>query len=391
MNYNTNVGLNSTLKQIKNKKESWEKMTIATAFHGSDIDAIEQHYHMKRENIINFSANVNPLGISKRLKDALAQNIDVIGRYPDRHYITLRKSIATYTGTDFNHILVGNGSTELISLVIQIKQPKNCLLLGPTYSEYERELELARCHIAHYNLKEHDDFQFNFTDFENKLSPTLDMIILCNPNNPTSTCIGKQDLEKLLNICKQYHILVMIDETYIEFAPQMENITAASFISRYDNLVVLRGVAKFFASPGLRLGYALMGDLDLLNQINEQKNPWSINSLAEYAGTIMFSDEEYITKTRDFINTELDFMYQALKKLPKLKVYKPIANFILVRLKNETASGKDFFEFCIKRGIMIRDCSTFHSLEGDYVRFCIMNTNDNRKLLACFEKYFSAF
>jgi len=391
MNYNTNVGLNSTLKQIKNKKESWEKMTIATAFHGSDIDAIEQHYHMKRENIINFSANVNPLGISKRLKDALAQNIDVIGRYPDRHYITLRKSIATYTGTDFNHILVGNGSTELISLVIQIKQPKNCLLLGPTYSEYERELELARCHIAHYNLKEHDDFQFNFTDFENKLSPTLDMIILCNPNNPTSTCIGKQDLEKLLNICKQYHILVMIDETYIEFAPQMENITAASFISRYDNLVVLRGVAKFFASPGLRLGYALMGDLDLLNQINEQKNPWSINSLAEYAGTIMFSDEEYITKTRDFINTELDFMYQALKKLPKLKVYKPIANFILVRLKNETASGKDFFEFCIKRGIMIRDCSTFHSLEGDYVRFCIMNANDNRKLLACFEKYFSAF
>jgi len=128
--------------------------------------------------------------------------------------------------------------------------------------------------------------------------------------------------------------------------------------------------------------------LELLDFINEKKNPWSINSLADVAGSVMFSDTGYINETRRLINDERDFMYESLGRLPKLKVYRPTGNFILVRIEDDNVTSQDFFEFCIKRGLMIRDCSSFASLKERFVRFCIMQPEKNRKLLGCFEEYF---
>ncbi|MGB4658701.1 MAG: histidinol-phosphate transaminase, partial [Mobilitalea sp.] len=268
-------------------------------FHGSDLETIERVYGIKKEDIVSFSANVNPLGISPKLKTTLSEQIDAIMSYPDREYTSLRKKISEYVNTDIEHIVVGNGSTELISLFIQIKAPKKALIIGPTYSEYEREVSLGGGNTRYYRLEEENDFALNIQKLSLELTTDVDLLVICNPNNPTSTSITRSDMRQILDICKIKGIFVMVDETYVEFAENVDDITSAPLTEYYNNIIILRGISKFYAAPGLRLGYAICGNVDLLKEINQRKNPWTINSLAAIAGEIMFTDEEYIKNTRN--------------------------------------------------------------------------------------------
>ena len=350
-------------------------------FHGSDLEKIEEIYHIKKEDITSFSANVNPLGISPLLRDTLAKHVDAITSYPDREYTQLRKSICAYTGANFENIIVGNGSTELISLFIQTTHPKKALILGPTYSEYEREISLEGGHTLYYPLKEENNFQMDVEDFCRQLNDSLDLLVLCNPNNPTSTAVTRKDMRKILDCALQYGISVMVDETYEEFTPEGSKISSIPLTNNYNNLIVLRGISKFFAAPGLRLGYAVTGNPDLLKYINTKKNPWTINSLAEIAGCIMFSDKDYINKTKALISGERQRMYDTLSSWKTVKVYPSCTNFLLVRILREDVTSDMVFDHCIRKGLMIRDCSTFPFLDSSYIRFCVMSPEKNEELL----------
>ncbi len=350
-------------------------------FHGSDLETIEKVYGIKKEDIISFSANVNPLGISPKLKATLAQRIDAIMSYPDREYSSLRRKIAEYAHTDMDNVIVGNGSTELISLFIQIKHPKKALIIGPTYSEYEREVALGGGTTRYYRLEEEKDFILDISSLEKELTSDVDLLVICNPNNPTSSAIAKSDMRKILDICKQKGIFVMVDETYVEFTEDVAKITSAPLTGYYNNIIILRGISKFFAAPGLRLGYAICGNADLLKEMNQRKNPWTINSLAAIAGEIMFTDEEYIKDTRTLIATERDRICSNLAACKNIKYYPPTANFILIKILKEETTSMDLFEAAIRKGLMIRDCSTFPFLNNKFIRFCFMNPEHNNALL----------
>ena len=128
------------------------------------------------------------------LRTTLADKIDAITTYPDREYTSLRKCIAAYCGTDYEDVIVGNGSTELISLFIQIEHPKKAMIIGPTYSEYEREISLGGGTTLYYPLREKDDFRLDVNDFISHLNENIDLLVICNPNNPTSSCITSADM-----------------------------------------------------------------------------------------------------------------------------------------------------------------------------------------------------
>ena len=352
-------------------------------FHGSDLEKIEQYYGIKKDDIISFSANVNPLGISPKLRRTLAEKIDAITTYPDREYTALRRCIAKYAGTDYENIIVGNGSTELISLFIQIEHPKKAIIIGPTYSEYEREISLGGGTTLYYPLREEDGFRLHTADFISHLKDDIDLLVLCNPNNPTSTCISNKSMRLILDACLQHGIYVMVDETYVEFAEQMEQITSVPLTHYYNNLVILRGTSKFFAAPGLRLGYAITGNRDLVKTINTRKNPWTINSLAAIAGEIMFRDEDYIQETKRLISTERRRMYELFSAREDFQVYEPSGNFMLVKILRQDLSSQDLFDRTIRKGMMIRDCSTFPFLDDKFIRFCFMQPEMNDKLAAC--------
>lgn len=352
-------------------------------FHGSDLEKIESIYGIKKENITSFSANVNPLGISQKLKEELSTHIDCITTYPDREYCNLRKCMANYVGTEPENIIVGNGSTELISLFIQIEHPRKALILGPTYSEYEREVALGGGTTLYYPLKEENSFRLDTDHFTSKLDDSLDLLILCNPNNPTSSCISLDDMRKILDVCKEHDIYVMVDETYIEFVDDVAHTSAVPLTAYYNNIIILRGTSKFFAAPGLRLGYAITGNEDLLRNMNQRKNPWTINSLAVIAGELMFQDKDYIAATRDLVLSERQRMYELFQESERFRPYKPTANFMLLRIMDDDLTSQDLFDRAIREGMMIRDCSTFPFLNDKFIRFCFMKPEDNDRLAEC--------
>lgn len=343
-------------------------------FHGSDLEKIEKIYGIRKEEIISFSANVNPLGISPLLRRTLTEHIDAITAYPDREYTSLRQCIAGYCGCEAEHVIVGNGSTELISLFIQIEHPKKAMIIGPTYSEYEREISLGGGTTLYYPLREDNDFHLNVADFTAHLNENIDLLVLCNPNNPTSTAITRKDMRLILDVCKQHDIFVMVDETYVEFAENMDEITAVPLTNFYNNIIILRGTSKFFAAPGLRLGYAITGNPDLIKAINTRKNPWTINSLAVIAGELMFTDTDYIEKTKSLISKERSRIYEAFASHPDFKAYVPKANFMLLRLLREDMNADEMFDRTIRERMMIRNCSTFPFLDNKYIRFCFYGT-----------------
>ncbi len=350
-------------------------------FHGSDLESIEKVYGIKKENITSFSANVNPLGISPKLKTTLSEQIDAITSYPDREYTSLRTCIANYVKAEADDIIVGNGSTELISLFIQIKHPKKALIIGPTYSEYEREISLGGGSTLYHRLEEENNFQLNIPSLEKEMTQDVELLVICNPNNPTSTSITRSDMRKILDISKRKGIFVMVDETYVEFAEDIDKITSVSLTRYYNNIIILRGISKFFAAPGLRLGYAICGNADLLKEMNQRKNPWTINSLAAIAGEIMFTDNEYIRETRELIAKERSRIVSILSANSNVLCFPPTANFILIKILKEDVSSMDLFEAAIKKGLMIRDCSTFPFLNNKFIRFCFMNPDVNDQLL----------
>ena len=360
-----------------------------TQFHGSDLEKIEEIYGIPKEEIIGFGSNVNPLGLPESLKEYLSQHLDVLSSYPDREYRKLREALAAYTGADAKHILVGNGSTELICACIQALRPKEAVVLGPSYSEYERELRLAGSHIAYSDLKEEDEFRLDVEDLKGALAgrPDCSLLVLCNPNNPTSSAIPSGQMETLLDFCGAHGIWVMVDETYVEFAPSYQELTAIPLVARFPRLIVLRGVSKFWAAPGMRLGYALTKDAWLRSAISEHKNPWTVSSIAAAAGEHMFSDSSYIERTRALIDSERGRCLERLSSIEGLKPYPAFANFLLIRILKEDCSAHDLFEAAIRRRMMIRDCSDFHSLGKHYFRFCLLLPEQNTKLLDCIEEF----
>ena len=356
-------------------------MNTKPQFHGSDLEKIEKYYNIPKESIVKFAANVNPLGISENVKNLLKDNLDIISSYPDREYTDLRNSISEYLDVNSENILVGNGSTEFISLLIQQRLPKKALVIGPTYSEYSKELSLSNCIQEYYLLKEKDDFEINVPDLICTLDNGYDMLIICNPNNPTSSAILNGNMRIILEECRKRNIFVMIDETYVEFAPDGCSISSVQLTKEYDNLIVLRGVSKFFASPGLRFGYAITGNDSFRKTVKEHQIPWALNSVAAFAGEHFFKDSEFINNTKSLINIERTRIFNVLSNIDGFKTYPAFANFFLVKITRENITSSDVFEACIKKGLMIRDCSSFNLPGGEYFRFCIMNQDDNNQLL----------
>ena len=227
--------------------------TAKMVFHGSDIEKICEVYQLKSEEIVKFGANVNPLGLSEHVKEQLAGRLDILSSYPDRDYTSLRSTISEYCNIPAEFILPGNGSSELIALLIQERNPKHTLILGPTYSEYSRELSFSGSTQEYYHLREEDNFVLNVDDLCHTLDGKYDFLILCNPNNPTSSAISINDLRRIVSFCNERNIFVMIDETYVEFAPDINEITAVSLTREFTNLMILRGVSKFYAGVSFEL------------------------------------------------------------------------------------------------------------------------------------------
>lgn len=212
----------------------------------------------------------------------------------------------------------------------------------------------------------------NVEDFCSHLNDSLDLLVLCNPNNPTSTAISRKEMRRILDRAMQYGISVMVDETYEEFTDAGIKISSIPLTNNYNNLIVLRGISKFFAAPGLRLGYAVTGNPDLLKYINTRKIHGLLTVWQRLQDVSCFRQRIY-WKTRALITSERNRLYQLLHTWKHVKVYPSCSNFLLVKILREDVTSEMVFEHCIRKGLMIRDCSTFPFLDNSFIRFCVMS------------------
>jgi len=352
--------------------------------HGGNVHKFLRETIAKDTNYFDFSANINPLGLSQSISSSIKDNINRIIHYPDVDGYDLKNIISQYYHTSYNYLTLGNGAVELLYILCNLLQPKNALILAPSFSEYERAARAAKAKIEYYYLKEHENFTL---DIENLILSIKqhDILFIGNPNNPTGTLLTSNDIEKIVSQAKENNCFVVVDESFIDFLPDSEKYTSRHLVKYFDNLLVLHSLTKFYAIPGLRLGFAITNS-KLTKSLHKVKDPWNVNALAQTAGIAALKDLKYQENSRAFMVQEIDFFYESLKTITKIKVYKPTVNFILANIESSTLNSAELKSIFLNENILIRDCSNYPGLSEYYVRFAIKNHDENVFLIKGLKK-----
>lgn len=342
--------------------------------HGGNI------YRFEREgkDVLDFSSNINPLGVPQKFINIAKENFDKLTNYPDPYYIELREKIGEHNSVTKENIIVGNGATEILFLYMRAVKPKKVLVLAPCFAEYERALKSVGAQIEYFELKEKNNFYPDIQTLKKKLEGQhYDLFLFCNPNNPTGQLIKFDDVKDLAAICKKQDMKIFIDEAFIEFVENWKEKTAA--LLKNKDVFIMRAFTKFFAIPGLRLGYGISFDEELMNKLQAEKEPWSVNTFANLAGLVMLDDKDYIKKSEKWVAEEKNFLYKELSKNKNLKVYKSECNFLLIKLL--TTTSQEIQARLLEKNILVRDASNFQFLDESYIRVAVKDREKNLKLI----------
>lgn len=333
--------------------------------HGGDI--------YKHTNVIDFSANINPLGLPRGVKIALMDSIDLAVHYPDVRCEDLCKRLAKYYGIKKDYILCSNGAADIIFAIAAALKPKKALILAPGFAEYEQALRANDAKIFCYRLKEEQGFILK-EDFLNAITKEIDIVFLCNPNNPTGEVIPKEFMMRIIEACKKNKTILVIDECFTSFLENKEEISVIKEVEKNDNLIVINAFTKLYAMPGIRLGFAVVGNKKMIEMINKVTQPWSVSVLAQKAGIAALEQKEYVAKTKELIKNERSYLIHELSECG-FHIYGSKANYIFFK------GQKGLFHLCLEEGILIRDCSNYRGLEEGYYRVAIKGHEENKKLV----------
>ncbi|MBI5142857.1 MAG: threonine-phosphate decarboxylase [Nitrospirae bacterium] len=339
--------------------------------HGGDVYSAADALKIPVRNVIDFSASVNPLGPSKKVKAAMRSALKELGRYPDSHCRRLVKKIARVYGIDPTHIVCGNGSNELIHLAMAVTKPKRVLVTAPAFAEYERAARLVGAEIVKLPLAESDGFGVSAQAFAEAMK-SCDAAFLCNPGNPAGTLMSRADVLAIAAAANTANCLLIIDEAFMDFCRDESVIRDAAGSS---GVIVLRSLTKYHSLAGLRIGFGLFPP-EIKAAIAEIKDPWSVNALAEVAAITALSDRAFAKDTAAWLSAEKKYMGKGLAALG-FKIYPSEANFFLV--KHELAQA--LREHLYRRGILLRDCSNFDGLDISFLRIAIRGRRENARLL----------
>ncbi len=328
------------------------------------------------QDIIDFSANINPLGLPSGVKNAVKAALNECLSYPDPFCRELAAALALYEKTDQENIYCANGTSEIIFRLTLALKPKKALILAPTFADYEKALRTVGCDIEYYILTAENDFSLQ-QDYIGKIKSGMDMLWICNPNNPTGQGCKNSFLVKVLERCRQTKTVVLIDECFMDFVGQPEIYSVQSLIGSYNNLLVLKAFTKIYAMPGIRLGYVLTSNRRIIEQLRLAGQDWSVSTLAQKAGISALNQKEYLQKTKILVKKEREYLIKELTVFG-FKVYGSLANYIFF----EASRYLDLDKMLLAKGILIRSCSNYAGLNSGYFRVAVRNHSDNQQLIA---------
>lgn len=326
----------------------------------------------------DFSINLNPLGMPQGVKKVLKHSVDGWARYPDPECGALKNALAGYHHVPAEWILCANGAADLIFQAVRILAPKKALLFAPSFSEYRQALMAAGCEIETLPLKKEQGFQPDIEAALDHITPETGLLFFCNPNNPTGHAVPASLVKKLADHCQKTGTWLILDECFCELLEQPEDFSMMPFAGHYEKLVILRAFTKTYAMAGLRLGYALSSSGSLFQKIRQERQPWSVSVPAQEAGIAALKEQEYLKQARILIGTERAWLSGQLQELG-FTVFKSDSNFILFYIEEDHPG--ELLQACLKRKILLRDCSNFDGLASGYYRICVGMPEKNRLLV----------
>ena len=346
--------------------------------HGGDWAGFQARYGRAP---LDFSASLSPLGLPEGVRRAAQAALEEANRYPDPMCRALRAKLGEYHHLSPEHILCGNGAADLIFRLALAKKPKRGLLLAPTFGEYERALETVGCEVEHFFLEENQNFQMTEGLLEH-IVPGLELLVLCEPNNPTGQVTDHTLLLEILERCAQTGTLLAVDECFLDFLPHPEEHSLIREVPTHKNLLIFRAFTKCYAMAGLRLGYALSANGGLLERMAAAGPPWSVSTPAQAAGLAALEQcSDWPEKARALLASERPALSDGLAALG-LEVVPGQANYLLFR----AAGAADLKDRTLTRGVLIRSCANYHGLGNDWYRVCVGQAEQNRRLLAALKE-----
>ena len=376
-----NEKLTTENAELRGQMVDYDKLKAENEAYKALTNIQEQHPEMSYvssfvigRDPLDFSANVSPLGLPEGVAKAITAALATADRYPDPLCRALREKLAVAEGVPAEWLLCGNGAADLIFRLALAAKPRTALVTAPTFAEYATALETAGCTVERHFLREENDFAVT-KDLLNAVHPGTNMVFLCQPNNPTGQLAEPALVEALLRRCEAVGAVLAVDECFLDFLPEGEGLSAKHLLKNSKKLIILKAFTKLYGMAGVRLGYCLCSDTELLARMRAAGQPWAVSSLAQAAGIAALDETEYVAKVRALIEAQRPVLADGLRALG-LRVIEGRANYLLFRAPE--ALG----EALRRKGAVLRSCGNYPGLDASWYRTAVRTENENRQLLA---------
>jgi len=350
--------------------------------HGGNVYRIARALCRRVENLIDFSANINPLGFPEAVMAIFQNPHTYLLNYPDPDATECTAALIHYHRIPRECCLVGNGSTEFIYLLPEVIRPHRVLIVTPAFTEYERSYRFRSAHVTRFPARAEDRFMPDVDRLCHELHKGYDVLYLANPGNPTGVLIPKPALRKIIRAAHCRKTIVVLDEAFIDFS---EFNSMKTEVQTYENLIILRSLTKFFGIPGLRIGYVIAHP-DMTAALAACHQPWSCNAIAQRAAVLALRSPGFITRSRAYVRDARKRFAESLSDIRGLSVVSGAANFLLLQLTTPRLTATELYQQLLQDGIIIRTCEDFHGLDTSYCRVAVKKKSQNRKLVAALKK-----
>lgn len=351
--------------------------------HGGDVFSWGRRLRLETSEILDFSASINPLGPPGSARKAFVKSYEEISHYPDEHGEDLKEALARRHGLNTEEVLLGNGSTQLIYLICRALRFSDALVVAPAFSEYANALKLAGAKIRYFLLDPEDGFNFSLDRFAARWEKGSDIAFLATPNSATGQLISRTKIGEIARMALKMKRFLVVDEAFIDFA---ERESIKELIRENPYLVVLRSLTKYYALPGLRLGYFL-AQAPRVRQLLVHQEPWSVNGPAQRVALACLADAGFDFKTHQWLEKERTFLFEGLSGLRGLHPYRSDANFVLVRIGEMGFTALELGSFLQSRKILVRVCDSFLGLGAGYFRVAVRRRKENSLLLKALQDF----
>ena len=342
--------------------------------HGGDVTTYAEVYGAPP---LDLSANISPFGIPETVRQAMHAAVEDCTAYPDPFCRAARRAIADAEGVDADRLYCGNGAADVLDRLAAVLRPKTALLTAPTFAEYARTL--GKADIRRHFLRESEGFALT-ERFPDEITPAVDAVYLCNPNNPTGRTVSPELMHRVVEKCAAAGAWLVVDECFCDFLTDPARHTLAPLLGQYPRLVLLRAYTKMYAVPGVRFGWCMSANRELIEALYRAGQPWNVSAVAQACAAAAAGEGAYARETARSIAREREALAAGLAARG-LTVYAGEANFLLFR-----AADSALHEKLASRGILIRNCANYEGLGAGYYRTAVKTARETAALLAALDE-----